>query len=185
MAQHSTDIFFVLQSFEDDIRATGTVYSSLQRLDPSAPPTDEPGWLTWDTLIQSPTHAFWRTRDLLNADAQLSFHLELLERVTMEVATIHERAWIHRDLKPAHVLISETTEQLRISGREAMLNLSDPSAPAGYTDRLVGTPAFMPLEQALHEVTAQGPASDLPPRRGPQYRQRRGARQRPLRRIPL
>jgi serine/threonine-protein kinase len=114
----------------------------------------------------------------------LGFHSlvfrELLERfvaVCNAVAYAHSRGVIHRDLKPANVMLGEYGETLVVDwGLARLIAQHDPeattaavpihlSAGNGSTatemGQVVGTPAYMPPEQALGKVDELGPASDV------------------------
>ncbi len=90
------------------------------------------------------------------------------------VAYAHSRGIIHRDLKPANVMLGEYGETLvvdwglarRMHGpgdetvTDAPLSLRDDVA-ATLAGTAVGTPAYMPPEQAAGRVDELGPRSDV------------------------
>ncbi|WP_394820503.1 protein kinase domain-containing protein [Pendulispora albinea] len=75
------------------------------------------------------------------------------------LATAHAKGVVHRDIKPENLFVN-TAAQVRVldfgiarrTGTESTLTM---------TGRFIGTPAFMPPEQALGNRYAIGPQSDL------------------------
>jgi serine/threonine-protein kinase len=93
------------------------------------------------------------------------------------VAYAHSRGVLHRDLKPANVMLGEYGETLVVDwGLARRIDQNDPeattaavpvplSAGLGSTatelGQVVGTPAYMPPEQAGGRLDEMGPASDV------------------------
>ncbi len=71
----------------------------------------------------------------------------------------HTRRILHRDLKPSNVLI-DSNDQPRVTDFGLAKNLSNDS-DLTLTGQVMGSPSFMPPEQALGERGKMGPASDV------------------------
>jgi eukaryotic-like serine/threonine-protein kinase len=85
--------------------------------------------------------------------------VELLRKVALAVAQLHLLGIIHRDLKPANIMIRPDGEPIVMDFGLAL--------PSGARTRLtatgepLGTPAYMPPEQARGEPDRIGPGSDV------------------------
>ncbi|MFT3772420.1 MAG: serine/threonine-protein kinase [Minicystis sp.] len=110
------------------------------------------------------TRSGWTFRRLVDAFA----------RVCQAVAYAHRRGVVHRDLKPDNVMVGELGDVLVMDwglGRRLVDADEDPepspSAPASDAPHLtqhgdvLGTPAYMPPEQALGQRELHGPPSDV------------------------
>jgi serine/threonine protein kinase len=76
--------------------------------------------------------------------------LGVFERVTETIAFAHEAGVIHRDLKPSNVMVGRFGEVLVLDWGVAKAIEDAAAAPATR----VGTPGFMPPEQARGEATS-------------------------------
>ena len=84
---------------------------------------------------------------------------ELVEQVAQAVQFAHEKGVIHRDLKPANVLLDS-------SGRPRVTDFGLAKRVTGdsgltASGQVLGTPSYMPPEQARGELDQIGPASDV------------------------
>ena len=88
--------------------------------------------------------------------------LQLVDPLLDVLAAAHEKGIHHRDLKPENVFLT-TTGQVKVLdfGIARMRDASGKSATATRTGTMMGTPAFMPPEQALGKVNLIDGQSDL------------------------
>lgn len=88
--------------------------------------------------------------------------VKLIRKVALGLHAIHETGIVHRDMKPANIMIKPNEEPVITDF--GMANLTDTAigvsrlTPAGA---MVGTPAYMSPEQILAEQDRYCPASDL------------------------
>jgi serine/threonine protein kinase len=105
--------------------------------------------------------------------------LRLFQRVCEAVAFAHARGVLHRDLKPENVMVGEFGEALvmdwgiakELAGAGGTVAADadavadtipvEASPDATATGTVMGTPAYMPPEQARGDVKAQGARSDV------------------------
>lgn len=98
---------------------------------------------------------------------------KLIRRVARAMHAAHEHGTIHRDLKPANIMIDDGGSPVVMDFGLARKGEADESnEPAATTATLVdagltqagsvlGTPAYMPPEQATGDLDAIGPRSDV------------------------
>ncbi|WP_165063410.1 serine/threonine-protein kinase [Paludisphaera rhizosphaerae] len=92
---------------------------------------------------------------------------EIVEAVSRAIAASHEQGVVHRDLKPGNILLTEDgTPKVTDFGVAKLLDRGGDSggSPAEHltrTGEIVGTPAYMPPEQAKGEPGASGVAVDV------------------------
>jgi WD40 repeat protein/tRNA A-37 threonylcarbamoyl transferase component Bud32 len=84
---------------------------------------------------------------------------ELVRRVTESVQYAHERGVIHRDLKPANVLLDREGKPRITDFGLAKTIREDRGLTA--TGQVMGTPSYMPPEQASGRVGEIGPTADV------------------------
>jgi serine/threonine protein kinase len=99
--------------------------------------------------------------------------VELVRRVAEAMQAAHSHGTIHRDLKPANIMIDRNDQPVvmdfGLARRTSWADDSrEPGAPAPAKDQgltqfgsVLGTPAYMPPEQAKGDVAAIGPQSDV------------------------
>ena len=84
---------------------------------------------------------------------------QLIENLAGAVQTAHEAGILHRDIKPSNILIGPRGEaKLTDFGLAKHLDQDTGLTAAGSA---LGTPSYMPPEQARGELSKVGPASDI------------------------
>jgi serine/threonine-protein kinase len=84
---------------------------------------------------------------------------ELVRLAALAVEYAHRRGLIHRDLKPGNILL-DAAGQPRVTDFGLSKRLDRESSLTG-TGQIVGTPSFMPPEQAEAKHHELGPAADV------------------------
>ncbi|WP_437743463.1 bifunctional serine/threonine-protein kinase/formylglycine-generating enzyme family protein [Sorangium sp. So ce1504] len=94
--------------------------------------------------------------------------LDVFVRVCEAVAYAHGQGVLHRDLKPDNVMIGEFGEVLvmdwgiaRATARGALADALPDSGHHTHVGLVLGTPVYMPPEQARGEAEQLGPPSDV------------------------
>jgi serine/threonine-protein kinase len=88
--------------------------------------------------------------------------LNIFQQVCHAVDYAHSRQIIHRDIKPENVMLGEYGEVLLMDwGLAKTWNENEEPPPPGTPRMWVGTPSYMPPEQALGEDENVGPRSDI------------------------
>ena len=83
----------------------------------------------------------------------------LVQTIAGAVHFAHQKGIVHRDLKPANVLI-DGKGQPRITDF-GLAKRSETDASLTATGQVLGTPSYMPPEQAAGRLAAVGPRSDV------------------------
>lgn len=142
---------------------------------PGIVPVHEAGrWTNGDPFYVMKLVSGRTLKEVLAAATTTAERLALLPHLIAACEAVgyaHSEQVVHRDLKPANVLIGEFGETVVIDWGLARdlrvvdavplpaLGSSPPSLSATVTGRVIGTPQYMPPEQARGE--AVGPAADV------------------------
>ena len=84
---------------------------------------------------------------------------ELTKKVAEAIAFAHSRNVIHRDLKPANVLLDQNGEP-KVTDF-GLARKTDTNSGMTRTGAVMGTPSYMPPEQAAGKTNEVGPLSDV------------------------
>lgn len=83
----------------------------------------------------------------------------MIQRVADAVAYAHDRGIIHRDLKPSNILLDGHGGP--VVSDFGLAKGSGSAADRTLAGQVLGTPSYMPPEQARGEIAAIGPHSDI------------------------
>lgn len=83
----------------------------------------------------------------------------LIKTIAEAVQFAHEKGIVHRDLKPANVLI-DAENQPRITDF-GLAKMTEMDSGLTATGQVMGTPSYMPPEQAAGQTAEIGPRSDV------------------------
>lgn len=94
---------------------------------------------------------------------------QLMKKVADAITFAHIEGVVHRDLKPANVLLDKDGEPRvtdfglakRISTQSLAGNTQDSAANLTATGQILGTPSYMPPEQASGKTDDVGPLADV------------------------
>ena len=87
--------------------------------------------------------------------------LPLAVAIVAMLGRMHQRGLVHKDLKPAHVLVNSTNEQVRLTGFGLASRLPRERQPPGPPEFIAGTLAYMAPEQTGRMNRSIDSRSDL------------------------
>ena len=80
---------------------------------------------------------------LLGAPMEVGEFLRLAIRISTALSRLHERGLVHKDIKPANILVNDTTGEVRLTGFGIASRLSRERQAAEPPETLAGTLAYM------------------------------------------
>jgi serine/threonine-protein kinase len=95
--------------------------------------------VAWRDLLRAPDHPHWAT---LGPEEPLVAHVVILMQLCNALELSHRRGFVHRDVKPANVMLGSFGEVYLVDWGLAVAAGRGPSEPG----RLEGTPAYMAPE---------------------------------------
>lgn len=99
------------------------------------------------------------TERTANGPLDLREAVTILSQVVSGIAYAHEKGVIHRDLKPSNVILEPSGHARITDFGLAKRNQSDSNLTE--TGQVMGTPSYMPPEQARGQLERVGPLSDV------------------------
>jgi serine/threonine-protein kinase len=98
---------------------------------------------TLEALLHDEAHAAWSALERRHGD-RLVACIEILARVADALELAHARGWIHRDVKPANVMVGAFGETYLLDW--GIATRTEPLASESERTSIVGTPAYMAPE---------------------------------------
>ena len=98
---------------------------------------------------------------LLGAPIETEQFLNLAIGIASAVAKLHQRGLVHKDLKPAHILVGHAGGQIWITGFGIASRLPSERQAPGPPETIAGTLAYMAPEQTGHMNRSIDARSDL------------------------
>ncbi|MCC8935668.1 AAA family ATPase [Bradyrhizobium sp. Arg68] len=98
---------------------------------------------------------------LLGEPMEVGGFLRLAIRISTTLSGLHQRGLVHKDIKPANILVNETTGQVRLTGFGIASRLSRERQAAEPPETLAGTLAYMAPEQTGRMNRSIDSRSDL------------------------
>ncbi len=96
---------------------------------------------------------------ICEAPLSCSAAAELIRQVAVAIDFAHQNGVIHRDLKPANVLL-DSSDQAHVTDF-GLAKRIDRDSKLTQSGQVLGTPGYMPPEQASGQLDQVGPAADV------------------------
>jgi serine/threonine protein kinase/WD40 repeat protein len=96
----------------------------------------------------------------VDSSLDVTAKVELIKQLALALAYAHGEGVIHRDVKPANVLVDSKHRGPQLADFGLAKQLDVKSSLQTQDGSVLGTPAYMAPEQARGQVAAVGPASD-------------------------
>jgi hypothetical protein len=87
--------------------------------------------------------------------------VELVRKISRAMAEAHERGIVHRDLKPSNIMLDRRGQPVIMDFGLAMRAAASGNSRLTQSGVALGTPCYMPPEQAVGDHAAIGPAADV------------------------
>jgi PAS domain S-box-containing protein len=113
------------------------------------------------TLLLLETDSTSTLDSLLGEPLELGRFLRLAPAITHAIGRLHERGLVHKDIKPANILLDPVTEQVRLTGFGIASRLPRERQAPELPDVLAGTLAYMAPEQTGRMNRSVDSRSDL------------------------
>jgi serine/threonine protein kinase len=98
---------------------------------------------------------------LLGVPMELGRFLRLAIGVAVALGKLHQRGLIHKDIKPANILVNDTTGEVRLTGDDIASRLVRERQPPHPPETIAGTLAYMAPEQTGRMNRSIDSRSDL------------------------
>ena len=98
---------------------------------------------------------------LLGAPLEVGRFLRLAIAIAAALGQVHRRGLVHKDIKPANILVNRTTEEVRLTGFGIASRLSRERQAPAPPETIAGTLAYMAPEQTGRMNRSIDSRSDL------------------------
>lgn len=107
-------------------------------------------------IAGAPLSAAIKSNDVIG-DRQAA---QVIQTLTRALHVAHQKGIVHRDLKPENIMLDSESQELVIMDFGLACRSNTDESRLTQTGQIMGTPAYMPPEQARGQIDSIGPASD-------------------------